>query len=162
MMDARDELIEQIARAMWAVHESDPASWKSTAFLYQQEAEAALSVIETATSTCPTCEGRGYYLDSMGACASCGGQPGPLLVLQVLGGEQTSLPGTERMWRFPRGQAANDRLASQVTDLTKYAQHLDECSINWLGKNCTCGRDALLARLSPTEEPPELTFPPVR
>lgn len=88
-VDARDELIERIAEAFFNM---DGTYWADS----QAAAEAALSVVESATSTCPECGDaglvQGYDADSgvptgVG-CEARGGQPGPLLILQVLGGEQ--------------------------------------------------------------------------
>lgn len=87
-MNTRDELIERIADAM----ECELGHHR------KRNAEAALSVVETATSTCPECGGKGKVRNpselgpgmhvntsSYVPCPSCGGQPGPRLAAIVLG-----------------------------------------------------------------------------
>lgn len=120
MPDARDELIERIARALHG--NPDLPHWGD----FLEEAEAALSVVETATNTCPECNGhepeRGDHDWGLGPCPSCKGQPGPLLVLLALGGESVqgyfgtvssrepdamnvdADPRPQTLWRFPRRQ----------------------------------------------------------
>lgn len=130
-MDARDELIERmINTALGHVLSRDPSRgdewvwWKCACGEWssgseedheQHVMEAALSVVETATSLCPECDGDGHNLRLPEECPDCDGTGnGSLLVLQVLHGqrdwdgdmsrrvgEQYVL---EEAWRFPRRQ----------------------------------------------------------
>lgn len=109
-MTARDELIERLLAELKRWDMRMASGWEEGQ--YENRAEAALSVVETARSTCPECMGSGYgNMTGSRICPSCGGQPGPLLALQMLCERKDSIViGDDEfildppLWRFPRRQ----------------------------------------------------------
>lgn len=120
-MSARDDLIERVAVQMYLDHAPPDHWWEGeepeVQEYWRSRARSALSVIQTATSTCPECGGsrkHPHHEAPLGhpdsrRCERCDGQPGPLLVLEVLGGTQQDvlkrpLAGDIEVWRFLRRQ----------------------------------------------------------
>lgn len=105
-MEPRDELIERIAEVMYGVIVPPDPWWvgeeDDVRHLWRVRARHLLSVVETATSACdnPGCEkGRvsividddnGFQYEEFVDCMVCGGQPGLLLILQVLSAKEAT------------------------------------------------------------------------
>ncbi len=117
---ARDSLVERMARRRAEINSGPwdeiPQVIKDS---WRARSSEDLAVIESAAAECETCWGhRASDLTPPAICKSCRGEPGPLLILQVLGGSPATYTLTNmkgelndpELWRFPRRENTNSDL----------------------------------------------------